>query len=385
MNKPVPHWITDPKFFGMSEEAAKKSWEAEQRQKEEQKPARLLVSSAEFVAGFVSPDYAIDGLVQRRYLYSLTANTGHGKTALALLLAAHKAKGRRLRDREIDAGHVVYFAGENPDDIRARWIALCERLGIDPTAIDVHFMAGTGKLSDIAPRIKEEAKQIGEISLVIIDTSIAYYDGDDENNNVQAVLHARRMRTLVDLPGGPCVIALCHPIKKASRDDLLPRGGGAFLNEVDGNLTCWNDDGVVTLHWLGKFRGPDFAPITFRLETVTSEKIRDSKGREMPTVLATALSKEDERAAEARTVADEDALLLALADNPRATFAGLAVALGWISDKGENKAKVKRCADRLKGDKLVKSDRRGTLLLTDKGNEEVERVRKNQQFAARKY
>jgi hypothetical protein len=246
-------------------------------------------------------------------------------------------------------------------------------------------MAGTGKLSDIAPRIKEEAKQIGKISLVIIDTSIAYYDGDDENNNVQAVLHARRMRALVDLSGGPCVIALCHPIKKASRDDLLPRGGGAFLNEVDGNLTCWNDDGVVTLHWLGKFRGPDFAPITFKLETVTSEKIRDSKGRKMPTVLATALSKEDERAAEARTVADEDALLLALADNPRAAFAGLAVALGWISDKGENKAKVKRCADRLKADKLVKSDRRGTLLLTEKGREEVERVRKSQQLRGGKY
>ena len=177
------------------------------------------------------------------------------------------------------------------------------------------------------------------------------------------------------------MIALCHPIKKASRDDLLPRGGGAFLNEVDGNLTCWNDDGVVTLHWLGKFRGPDFAPI----ETVTSEKIRDSKGRKMPTVLATALSKEDQLAAEARTVADEDALLLALADNPRATFAGLAVALGWISDKGENKAKVKRCADRLKGDKLVKSDRRGTLLLTDKGSKEAKRIRENHQFGARKY
>jgi hypothetical protein len=69
--------------------------------------------------------------------------------------------------------------------------------------------------------------------------------------------------------------------------------------------------------------------------------------------------------------------LLAVADNERASFAGLAVALGWISSKGENKAKVKRCADRLRADKLVKPDRRGTLALTEKGETEVKRLRAN--------
>jgi hypothetical protein len=336
----------------------------------------LLVSSADFAAGFVPPDYAIDGLVQRRYLYSLTANTGGGKTAVALLLAAMKALGRRLGERDVDQGHVLYFAGENPADICARWIALCEQLGVDPAAMKVHFLPGTGKLSDIAPRIKEEVERIGcKVSLIIIDTSIAYFDGDDENNNIQAVLHAHRMRTLINLPGGPCVIVLCHPTKRASREDLLPRGGGAFLNEVDGNLTCWNDDGVVTMHWLGKIRGPDFEPITFQLKTVVSEKIKDSKGRKMPTVLASVLSKEEERVAERNSSDDEDALLLAIADNRRASFAGLAVALGWITPKGENKAKVRRCADRLKKDKLVKPDRRGTLILTPSGEAEVKRLR----------
>ena len=43
----------------------------------------------------------------------------------------------------------------------------------------------------------------------------------------------------------------------------------------------------------------------------------------------------------------------------------------------ENKAKVKRCADRLKDDKLVKPDRKGTLCLTEKGETEVKRLRSN--------
>jgi AAA domain/RepB DNA-primase from phage plasmid len=350
-------------------------------------PAKpLLVSSGEFAAGLAPPDYAIDGLVQRRYLYSLTANTGHGKTAIALLLALLKALGLPLAGREIDKGVVLYFAGENPDDVRARWIALCERMGVEPDAVEVYFMAGTGKLSEIGTRVEREVKSLRrDVALVIIDTSIAYFDGDDENNNVQAVRHAKQMRNLISLPGGPCVIALCHPVKKAMRDDLLPRGGGAFLNEVDGNLTCWNDDGVLTLHTLGKFRGPDFAPIKFQLETVTSERIKDSKGRLMPTVLAKALSKHEERAAEAGRDSDEDALLLAIAANERASLAGLATFLGWVSDKGENTSKVSRRAEGLKRDKLVQSDRKGTLSLTDKGKKEVQRIRLNRELAGSKY
>ena len=79
---------------------------------------QLVKSSAEFVRGFVPPDYAIDGLVQRRFLYSLTAPTGHGKTAIALLFAASKALGRSVGNRDVDPGRVLYLAGENPDDVR---------------------------------------------------------------------------------------------------------------------------------------------------------------------------------------------------------------------------------------------------------------------------
>ena len=105
----------------------------------------------------------------------------------------------------------------------------------------------------------------------------------------------------------------------------------------------------------------------------------------MPTVLAKVLSKDEERAAEQQKSSDEDALLLAIADNPRASFAGLAVALRWVSERGENKAKVKRCADRLKKDKLVNPDRRGTLCLTEKGEAEVERIRLNRDLAGSRY
>jgi hypothetical protein len=75
------------------------------------------------------------------------------------------------------------------------------------------------------------------------------------------------------------VLANCHPVKNATADNLVPYGGGAFLNEVDGNLTCSKNDAAIELHWQGKFRGPDFAPITFQVKTVTHQDLKDSKGR----------------------------------------------------------------------------------------------------------
>jgi hypothetical protein len=90
---------------------------------------RIAQTSTEFVAGFVPPDYLIEGLLQRRFLYSLTASTGSGKTAQALLLTAHVALGQNLGGREVAKGSVLYFAGENPDDIRMRWFAQTQQFG----------------------------------------------------------------------------------------------------------------------------------------------------------------------------------------------------------------------------------------------------------------
>jgi hypothetical protein len=71
------------------------------------------VTSEEFVEGFTPPDYLIDGFLQRQFIYALTGQTGSGKTAIALFIAYCVAKGRALGAREVQAGRVIVFAGEN--------------------------------------------------------------------------------------------------------------------------------------------------------------------------------------------------------------------------------------------------------------------------------
>ena len=172
----------------------------------------VVQSSAEFTRNYIPPDYLIDGLLQRQYVYSLTARTGSGKTAIAFALAAHVAMGRPLGEREVEKGRVLMFAGENADDVCARWIVLGENMGFDVETVDVHFVPGRFNLLELIEKIRTEVEALGGCALLIIDTSAAYFAGDNENDNVQLGQHASNMREL-RIPGGPCTLINCHPPK----------------------------------------------------------------------------------------------------------------------------------------------------------------------------
>jgi hypothetical protein len=54
-------------------------------------------------------------------------------------------------------------------------------------------------------RIRTEIKQIGPVSLIIVDTAAAYFEGDDENSNTQFGDYARRtLRPLTTMAGERC-------------------------------------------------------------------------------------------------------------------------------------------------------------------------------------
>ena len=257
----------------------------------------------------------------------------------------------------------MYLAGENPVDIQQRWIAMAQQHDFDPETIEVHFIPGVFTVSEMAETIKKQVEALGGVSLVVIDTTAAYFEGDDENNNVQAGRYARMQRGLVNLPGGPTVLALCHPAKSVMDDNLVPRGGGAYLNEVDGNLTAQNTSHVVELHTQGKFRGADFAPIMFQLKTVTHERLKDTKGRLIPTVVAFHLSEAGESEMRKRIKADEDLLLSVIDENPSASISELAAHCGWVNTPGKpNKARAHRLGRNLETAKLVKTTREGRVV-----------------------
>jgi hypothetical protein len=186
---------------------------------------------------------------------------------------------------------------------------------------------------------------------------------------------------LCGLPGNPCVIALNHPIKAAaSPEHLLPRGGGGYLNETDGNFTLWaHDDRLTDLHWTGKLRGPDFEKITFRLPTITTTKLVDSKGRMMPTVMAEVANAAQIEAVEEATMGQEDRMLQAMLERRNGSLATWATDCGWHlpSKPGEalqpNKSLAQRVMNRLVADTLARKLRK-KYLLTKAGEDAAVKV-----------
>lgn len=335
---------------------------------------RLIQSSAEFVANFVAPSYLLDGILQKHFVYALTAATGAGKTAIALRLAAHVALGRKLGDRDVERGRVLYFAAENYVDVQARWIAGAQHCGFDVNTIDAYFVSGATKLSEIADRITSEAQALGDLALVIVDTSAATFEGSDENSNVDGLQHAKRMRSLTELPGNPTALILCHPVKSATNDNLLPRGGGSFIAEIDGNLCARKNDSAVEVHWAGKFRGMDFAPITFRLDTVTAERLKDVRGRSIPTVLASPIDDAAKQVLAATERSDQDRVLRAIYEAPGKSYPEIAKHLGWTMAGGRPySVKVRRAAERLAGDGLILKHR-DHWVLSSRGEKELNKL-----------
>jgi AAA domain len=339
-----------------------------------------LVSAGEFVAGFKAPEYVIDGLFQRGRLYSLTAPTGHGKTAVALCLDIHMATGRKLADRPVEQGNVVYFAAENPDDVKARTILMADRMQLDLSSLKLHFVEGGFSFSDWGDHIRHEVERIGGALSLTVDTGPAFQAAcgfADENDNMQALKFALQLRGLTKLPGNPMVLVPTHPIKNASGDNLLPRGGGAFLNEMDGNFTLWAEGERETteMHWAGKLRGPAFDPICFALDKGTCPNLVDAKGRLIPSIWA---YQADQRRAEnsaSRQRDDEDAVLIAMHEAPDRTLASWAELLCWISPttKEPLKMRVQRALERLRSEKLA-TQKRGRWILTGAGKNEAKRL-----------
>lgn len=336
----------------------------------------IIISGPDFVGGYVAPAYLVDGVVQKNRLYALTANPYHGKTAVALRLMFCVAHGLLFGGHEAEKSRVLFLAGENPDDAKARVIAASDHFGLAVNE-NFAFIEGTFNLDETFQAVKAAAGNDG-FGLVVIDSNTAFFQGEEENSNKQTLENAQAQRRYTELPGRPTVIALAHPPKNAQRGNLFPRGGSAYFAEIDGNLTLWSDDHkTTTLHWLGKIRGPQFEPFAFEMLGVTSENVKDAKGRLIPSVVALPVSEEKAAQMAVNKRDEQDTVLEILLSHKGCSIREWCRKVGWISET-ENKlpltSKFQRILKKLEDHDLVQQGRDDQYYLTDKGKKEAKRL-----------
>mgnify|MGYP000153274835 CR=1 FL=1 len=217
---------------------------------------------------------------------------------------------------------------------------------------------------------------------MVVDTFAAYFDGGDENSNAEALDFARVVRGLTSLKSKPAVIMPAHPVKNATRSNLAPKGGSSLVNEVDGNLTLWNSDGLLTMHWQVKHRGPDFEPLTLEMEMARCDRLTDRKGRVIPTVLAKPVLqlRAMQMATERLTI--EDRLLMSIGDDPSLSQRERAVALGIVRGSGQaDTARMGRLVSALAQQKLIRKFRTKWELTKD-GERAVDEITSGEKLPA---
>ena len=170
------------------------------RVSEDDRPFVRIRPAAVFAGEYRPAEYIVDGLLQGGFLYSLTAPTGTGKTSVALLLAKCVADGSVFASREVERGKVLFCGGENPDDLRQRFLSLCDQEGRAPGDYDIEFLTAEryGSLIEGHREVVDYIAGVGGVKLVIVDTSAAFFIGQDENANTELGDYARKLRRLTD-------------------------------------------------------------------------------------------------------------------------------------------------------------------------------------------
>lgn len=315
----------------------------------------------------VDPVYGLP--IQRGRLHSLTSPTGHGKTAVVCTIIPAVALGLKIGVDAMTQGNVIACVGENPEDFYGRLPATVHELGIEMDRLRgrVRVVPHAFPIRERIDELREIARDMGGVALVTVDTNAAYFGYEDENDNVQQRMQAADLRELTRIEGNPAVVVPCHPVKNAGRDNLMPRGGGAFLAEVDTNLIVWKDGDITELSWQHKIRGPDFEAIRFELKVRDIPMHAGWDGKPAKTVVAVPITDAQAEVMQHRQLNDENRLLRVMRAAPGGSIATWAEQLQWLTPKGDPlKSKVSRLLDRLKGDKLAKKYR-GKWTLTDAG------------------
>ena len=329
-----------------------------------------------------APVWVVGGVIQSNYLYALTAPTNHGKTAVSLVMALCVASGRRFAGLPVMQGKVLILCGENQDGFRLRMLATMDSLGISLNDIrgKVFVLPQSTGLMYLLEQIQKDVESMGELTFVLVDTSVSFFTGDNENDNQQAYNHARALRELSMLPGKPAVVVNCHPSSSAgkdqSRESCVPRGGSAFLNEIDTNLTVWAEGENAEFHWMRKKRGPDFSPILFEYKAISVRQ----HDQDVPTVVAVHIDEDREKQMRQKRKEAESRLMYEMIRNPTGTIRDWAHGAGFVIRSGANEGKAHtsftaRTLERLKEYKLAERTRRDGWILTPKGKEEAKDIR----------
>jgi hypothetical protein len=233
-----------------------------------------------------SPEYLIEGIIQKNSFSMLYGAPGHGKTFVALDMALHIATGRPWCDKTVQHGQVIYIAAEGYMSVLDRIRAWCTFYRASPPedflmVIDPIDLTGGDKSleeflvhivgsADTEHVLRDEDGEVTEtlsappVQLVIFDTLARCATGADENSaqdmgNIVRWLDKLRDKDLTGLD--TAVMVLHHSAKHFAHE----RGSSALRGAADTMMYVAKDDTGPILKCSKQKSAENFEPIDFAL------------------------------------------------------------------------------------------------------------------------
>ena len=231
-------WRTEPKFGGMTDANAEKSWRAEQEAtnplvtwRDPPAPKFRLTPFNEIEIDRTRRNYLVKGLLSSTGIVVIWGPPKCGKSFLALWIALHIALNWPYRGRRVQGGPVVYLALEGAEGFKARIEAFRQRYGVQ----DAPFFLITVALNLVKERgalIADIKRQLGDIKpvAVFLDTlnrSLVGSESKDEDM-AQYIAAAEELASAFS-----CVVPIVH---HCGIDASRPRGHTSLSGAVEVQL-----------------------------------------------------------------------------------------------------------------------------------------------------
>jgi hypothetical protein len=212
--------------------------------------------------------YIIENLIHDDALIGLIGPSGHGKSFLALDVAASIAGGSEWNGLKVKKGRVIYIAAEAAYNFKDRYAAWKNgHPEIDSVEIEKNLMVVTQSIqmwkgSDLKPLLDDLNLLPLMPVLVIIDTLAASNIGRDENSTKDASEFIAACDKVRELTKG-AIMVLHHVGASGERE----KGSTVFRDRCDTMMRVnQNKNGVIALSSIKRRDSKPFEPMGFKLQ-----------------------------------------------------------------------------------------------------------------------
>ncbi|WP_287600600.1 AAA family ATPase [Thiothrix sp.] len=262
-----------PDFDQLPEQPEPKHWETEPTEKPP--PAFRFMRGSELLA-LTPVKWLVHGILETGVMAGMFGASGSGKSFAAIDLSLCVANGRDWHGHKVSGGAVAYFAGEGSDGLRRRVSAWVKANGEAVTADNFCLSYRVCSLPKDTADVIHSIGVIPDLKMVVLDTLQRTMEGD-ENSSRDMSAYVQSIDKIKAAFPELCIVIVHHTGHGASD---RARGSSVFRASLDAEILVSKEAGGVITATCTKMKDAEiFAPMSFKLESVTLEGLADNTGQ----------------------------------------------------------------------------------------------------------